>query len=125
MRTTHHGVTRRRRAAMAAVAVVVGMASLGTVTATALEHDTRQANPRPHSLATCSIFDVPTLESAVVARARPVDGVPYVLVCQDDFASCVEAETRSRAMLSSSDDGLPNPWEAGNVAAKCYLSTDT
>lgn len=41
------------------------------------------------------------------------------------FASCVEAETRSRAMLSSSDNGLPNPWETGNVAAKCYLSTDT
>lgn len=41
------------------------------------------------------------------------------------FAKCVEGETHSRAMVSSSDDGLPNPWEAGNIAAKCYLLTDT
>ena len=40
------------------------------------------------------------------------------------FASCVAAETRSR-VFSSSDDGLPNPWEAVSIAAKCDLSTDT
>jgi hypothetical protein len=37
------------------------------------------------------------------------------------FAKCVKAETGSRAAVSSSDDGLPNPWEAGSIAAKCHL----
>jgi hypothetical protein len=56
------------------------------------------------------------------AASATVSGRPWE---DERFAKCVEAETRSRAVFSSSDDGLPNPWEAGSIAAKCYLLTDT
>jgi hypothetical protein len=113
-----------RRAALGsavAVATVAGATVLGV--ATLASDDQNQVTGGPPS---ADQADNHTTQGSSPggqpAASAAVSGWP----AEDErFATCVEAETRSRAMLSSSDDGLPNPWETGNVAAKCYLSTDT
>ena len=113
-----------RRAALGsavAVATVAGATVLGV--ATLASDDQNQVTGGPPS---ADQADNRTTQDSSPggqpAASATVSGGPGE---DERFASCVEAEIRSRAVFSTSDDGLPNPWEAGSIAAKCYLSTDT
>ena len=104
-----------------AVATVAGATGLGV--ATLASDDQTKVTERPHIAGQAD--DRTTQGSSPggqPAASATVSGGPGE---DERSATCVEAEIRSRAVFSTSDDGLPNPWEAGSIAAKCYLSTDT
>ena len=86
--------TRTRRVVVAALVAFAGGARGGAVSADALANDTAPAavesEATPVDLRTarsdtptCSIYDIPSLETAVVARASLVNGSPYVIVCEN------------------------------------------
>jgi hypothetical protein len=100
-----------------AVATVAGAAVLGVLTLAA--DDQNEATRYPLAAEQDSSH---TTQSAVQDHAGPSGGrAPAGVREHERFAACVEAETRSLTMASSTDDGLPNPWQVGNLAAKCHL----
>ncbi len=66
----------------AIVAVAATTAVLAAVVFTGGSSPDAVARPAsPSGADTCSVWTVPTLETAPVAVAAPADGVPYVLLC--------------------------------------------
>jgi hypothetical protein len=103
-----------------AIATVAGAALLGVLTLSV--DDQNEAAGRPAAAEQDSSRPSQgSVPDRGPAAAVPVSGRPWE---DERFDKCVEAETRSRPMALS-DDGLPNPWEAGSIAAECYLLTDT
>jgi hypothetical protein len=101
-------------ASAVAVATVAGAAVLGVHTlAVNDQSDATERSPmaeQDDSRATQSSLPDPGPAASVFGRAWE----------DERFDKCVEAQTHGRPMASS-DDGLPNPWAAGSIAAKCYL----
>jgi hypothetical protein len=103
-----------------AIATVAGAALLGVLTLAV--DDQNEAAGRPAAAEQDSSRPSQgSVPDRGPAAAVPVSGRPWE---DERFDKCVEAETRSRPKTFS-DDGLPNPWVAGSIAAKCSLLTDT
>jgi hypothetical protein len=103
-----------------AVATVAGAAVLGVLTLAVDDQSEAIGRPLAAEVAGERATQGSIPDRGPVASAA-LSGRPWE---DERFDKCVEAETRSRPMASS-DDGLPNPWEAGSIAAKCHLLTDT
>jgi hypothetical protein len=101
-------------ASAVALATVAGAAALGVLTlAVNDQSDATERSPiaeQDDSRATQSSLPDP-------GPAASVSGRPWE---DEHYDKCVEAQTHGRPMASS-DDGLPNAWAAGSIAAKCYL----
>jgi hypothetical protein len=102
------------------LATIAGAAMLGLLTLAVDDQSEAIGRPLAAELAGERATQGSIPDREPVASAA-VSGRPWE---NERFDKCVEAETRSRP-VASSDDGLPNPWEAGSIAAKCHLLTDT
>lgn len=86
------------RGAMAVLGLLVGGGVVGAVTATIVVDDpatgtegtatgsttaSSDASLAPDGPLTCATYDIPTLGSAVTPRPTLLDGLPYVIVCED------------------------------------------
>ena len=60
---------------------------------------------------------VPALTPARLTAAAPADAALVFEYCDAEWTGDM-AWLESREQLPTSDDGLPNPWEAGNRAAE-------